>query len=63
MYSRQIQNLHGKIHIYRFITHKGVIVANAENIWKTKLPLESKIFLCQLAHNKHQAMTGAKLHS
>jgi hypothetical protein len=31
--------------LYRFITHRGVGVANAKNIWKTKLPLKINVFL------------------
>jgi hypothetical protein len=35
-------------------------VAEAENIWKTKLPLKIKIFLWQLHHDKLQVATSLK---
>jgi hypothetical protein len=46
--------------LYRFITNRGVVIAEKESIWKTKLPLKIKIFLWQLANNKLQASTVLK---
>jgi hypothetical protein len=37
--------------LYNFISHRGVTLANAKNIWKTKLPFKIKVFLWQLSHN------------
>jgi hypothetical protein len=41
--------------LYRFMTHRGVVIANSQSIWNTKLPLKIKIFLWQLSNNKLQA--------
>jgi hypothetical protein len=46
--------------LYRFITYRGVGVANAKNIWKTKLPLKIKVFLWQISNNKLQTATELK---
>jgi hypothetical protein len=46
--------------LYRFTTHKGVGVANAKTIWKTKLFLKTKVFLWQLLNNKLQMGTKLK---
>jgi hypothetical protein len=39
--------------LYRFMIHRGVVIANSQSIWNTKLPLKIKIFLWQLSNNKH----------
>jgi len=31
--------------LYRFITHRGVCIPIAEDVWKSKLPLKIKVFL------------------
>jgi hypothetical protein len=41
--------------LYRFITHRGVLIGDANSVWRTKLPLEIKIFIWQLTANKLQA--------
>jgi len=46
--------------LYRFISHRGVREKEAENIWKTKLPMKIKVFLWQLAHNKLQSAMALK---
>jgi hypothetical protein len=46
--------------LYRFTTHRGMDVANAKSIWKTKLPLKIQIFLWQLSSNKLQTVTNIK---
>jgi hypothetical protein len=35
-------------------------MANADNFWKTKLPLKIKVFLWQLSNNKLQAVAILK---
>jgi hypothetical protein len=32
------------------MTHGGVVIANSQSIWNTKLPLKIKIFLWQLSN-------------
>ena len=32
--------------LYRFLTHRGVCIPASEDVWKTKLPLKIKIFMC-----------------
>jgi hypothetical protein len=46
--------------LYRFLNHRGVIIANSKNMWKTKLPLKVKIFVWQLSNNKLQAAVSLK---
>jgi hypothetical protein len=46
--------------MYTFMTHRGVVIANSQSIWNTKLPLKIKIFLCQLSNNKLQAAVSLK---
>jgi hypothetical protein len=43
MHLGQIERIQNKI-LYRFITHRGMCLANSSNLWKTKLPLKIKIF-------------------
>ncbi|CAN6285209.1 unnamed protein product [Urochloa humidicola] len=44
--------------LYRFLTFRGVCLAQGENIWKIKLPLKIKIFLWQMSHDKLQSATA-----
>jgi hypothetical protein len=46
--------------LYRFLNHRGVIIANSKNMWKTKLPLKVKIFVWQLSNNKLQEAVSLK---
>jgi len=46
--------------LYRFLTHRGVQVKEADNIWKTSLPMKIKVFLWQLSHNKLQSVVALK---
>ena len=46
--------------LYRFISPRGVRVKDAENIWKTKLPMKIKVFMWQLAHDKLQSAMALK---
>jgi hypothetical protein len=46
--------------LYRFVTHRGVCIPKAENVWKSKLPLKIKVFLWQMKHDKLQVATSLK---
>ena len=46
--------------LYKFLTHRGVQVEDAENIWKTSLPMKIKVFLWQLSLNKLQSAVTLK---
>jgi hypothetical protein len=46
--------------LYRFLTHRGVVIANSKSIRKTKLPLKIKVFVWQLSNNKLQAAVSLK---
>jgi hypothetical protein len=46
--------------LYRFITHRGVCIADARSIWKTKLPLKIKVLIWQLHNNKLQTAVELK---
>jgi len=46
--------------LYKFLMHRGVQVKDAENIWKTSLPMKIKVFLWQLSLNKLQSAVTLK---